>query len=111
MSLTKVALSLASAVGTQAALNAIHRWNLRDALGVMGLEYRRRRSERVIPALGLLLAGAAVGAGAAVLLAPRKSALRTRFSGRVAEAKARVNEPRDVERSEEASATPNPNGG
>ena len=57
------------------------------------MERRRGRAERVLPALAMVAVSAAVGAGAALLLAPSSGAeLRHRISERAGNVKDRVSE-------------------
>src|SRR4051812_26947036 len=93
MNLSKIALTLVSAIGAQGALRAISRMDLNDVLGTVGLERAPRASERALPALGLVLLGAAAGAGAALLLAPMTGeTLRSRIAGGAEDAKNRLSE-------------------
>lgn len=88
MKLSKVMWTIGSAIGAQQAIKAIQRLEMDDVLGLMGVERRRSALSQVLPAIGLVAAGAAVGAGAALLFAPSAGKeLRTRLSERLDEAR------------------------
>ncbi len=85
--LIKSALALGSIVGAQQARRALKNFDMDDALGYFGLE---RRSSPV-PTIALVALSAAVGAGAALMLAPSSGAeLRSRLNDRLQDAKNRM---------------------
>ena len=101
--ITKALWTLGSLVGAQQAASLarnIGGLDLNDVLGVMGLARRPTALSRALPVLGLVAISAAVGAGAALLLAPSSGeALRARLSDglddvkhRLDDVKGRVNE-------------------
>jgi len=101
--ITKALWTLGSLIGAQQAAKAVRGLGgleLNDLLGVIGLERRPSAFSRALPALGLVAVSAAVGAGAALLLAPSSGEdLRARLSdgldgvkGRLDEVKGRVND-------------------
>jgi hypothetical protein len=93
MKIARSLLTIGSIIGARVAIRAVQELDLNDVLGVIGLERRRGRAERVLPALAMVAAGAAVGAGAALLLAPSSGAeLRRRISERAGDVKERVSE-------------------
>ncbi|MEI9948562.1 MAG: YtxH domain-containing protein [Pseudomonadota bacterium] len=101
--ISKALWTLGSLIGAQQAAKFARsvgsvEWN--DVLGVVGLERRPSVFSRALPALGLVAVSAAVGAGAALLLAPSSGEeLRARLSdglddvkNRLDDVKGRVNE-------------------
>jgi len=101
--ISKTLWTLGSLIGAQQAakfVRSIGDVDFSDILGVVGLERRPSAYSRVLPALGLVAVSAAVGAGAALLLAPSSGEeLRARLSDglddvkhRLDDAKGRVNE-------------------
>ena len=100
MNLNKTLWTLGSIIGAQQAAKAVRSVEWNDILGVIGLERRPSAFSRALPALGLIAVSAAVGAGAALLLAPSSGdELRNRLSdgldgvkNRLEDVKGRVNE-------------------
>ena len=93
MRLAKTLLTIGSIIGAREAIRAAQVIDLDDLLGVIGLQRRRGRAERILPALAMVAVGAAVGAGAALLLAPSSGAdLRHRISEGAGNVKERVSE-------------------
>ena len=100
MNLSKALWTLGSVIGAQQAAKAVRGVELNDILGIIGLERRPSAFSRALPALGLVAVSAAIGAGAALLLAPSSGEeLRARLSdglddvkNRLDDAKTRVNE-------------------
>lgn len=98
--ITKALWTLGSLIGAQQAAQAVRSFELNDILGVVGLERRPSAMSRALPTLGLIAVSAAVGAGAALLLAPSSGdELRARLSDgldgvrtRLDDVKGRVNE-------------------
>jgi YtxH-like protein len=101
--ISKALWTLGSLIGAQQAAKVVRsvggvEWN--DLLGVVGLERRPSLFSRAMPALGLVAVSAAVGAAAALLLAPSSGEdLRARLSDgvdgvkdRFEDVKGRVNE-------------------
>ena len=99
-SITKALWTLGSLIGAQQASKFVRSFEVNDLLGVIGLERRPSIFSRALPALGLVAVSAAVGAGAALLLAPSSGEdLRNRLSdgldgvkNRLDDVKGRVNE-------------------
>ena len=100
MNLSKALWTLGSVIGAQQAAKAVRSVELNDLLGYIGLERRPSAWARTLPALGLVAVSAAIGAGAALLLAPSSGEqLRARLSDglddmktRLDDVKGRVNE-------------------
>src|ERR1700709_1791341 len=100
MNINKTLWTLGSLIGAQQAAKAVRSVEWNDILGVVGLERRPGVFERALPALGLIAVSAAVGAGAALLLAPSSGEeLRNRLSdgldgvkNRLDDVKGRVND-------------------
>jgi len=101
--ITKALWTLGSLIGARQVAKLVSNvgsLELNDVLGVVGLERRPSAFARALPALGLVAVSAAVGAGAALLLAPSSGdELRARLSdgldgvkNRIDDAKSRVNE-------------------
>jgi hypothetical protein len=87
----KSLLTIGSVIGAREALRAVQVLHVNDILGVIGLQRRRSLVERALPALVMAAAGAAVGAAAALLLAPSSGPeLRHRISARADDVKERV---------------------
>lgn len=82
--ISKALWTLGSLIGAQQAAKVVRsvgdvEWN--DILGVVGLERRPSAFSRAMPAFGLVVVSAAVGACAALLLAPSSGdELRARLS-------------------------------
>jgi hypothetical protein len=100
MNLSKSLWTLGSMIGAQQAAKAVQGLEWNDILGVIGLERRPSAFSRALPVLGLVAVSAAVGAGAALLLAPSSGEeLRLRLSdgldgvkNRLDDVKGRVND-------------------
>ena len=101
--ITKALWTLGSLIGARQVakiVNNVSSFELNDVLGVIGLERRPSAFSRALPALGLVAVSAAVGAGAALLLAPSSGdELRARLSdgldgvkNSLDDAKSRVND-------------------
>lgn len=87
----KSALTLGSMLGAKRIGRVISQLELDDFLGIVGLERRPSALATTLPAVGLVALGAIVGAGAALALAPCSGQeLRQRLSGKVTDAKARL---------------------
>ncbi len=85
--LIKSALALGSIVGAQQAAKVLKNFDMDNALGYVGLE---RRSS-AMPTIALVALSAAVGAGAALMLAPTSGAeLRSRLNDRLQDAKTKL---------------------
>src|SRR4051812_29947401 len=81
MNFTKAALAVGSAIGVRDWIRTVEDLELNDVLGVVGLERTRTSLARILPAIGLVAVSVAVGAGAALLLAPSSGTkLRARLS-------------------------------
>ena len=86
--LIKSAVALGSIVGARQAAKLLRNIDLDDALGYVGLE---RRHNNAVSAVALVALSAAVGAGAALLLAPTSGAeLRSRLNDRLQDAKSKL---------------------
>jgi len=93
MNLSKALWTVGSLIGAQQAAKAVRGIELNDILGVIGLERRPSAFERALPALGLVAVSAAVGAGAALLLAPSSGEeLRARLSDGLDDMKTRLDD-------------------
>jgi YtxH-like protein len=81
MNFSKALWTLGTVIGVQQAAKAMRDVEWNDVLGVIGLERRPSAIARALPALGLVAVSAAIGAGAALLLAPSSGEeLRARLS-------------------------------
>jgi len=93
MNFSKTALALSSAIGARDFIESVEGLELDDILGVIGLERARGPLARLLPAIGLVAVSAAVGAGAALLLAPSSGPkLRARLSDGLEDAKHRLSD-------------------
>jgi len=93
MTFRKTILTLGSIIGAQQAMKAVRGVELNDFLGVIGLERRPSILSRTLPVLGLVAVSAAVGAGAALLLAPSSGeVLRARLSDGLDDVKNRLDD-------------------
>ena len=93
MNYSKTALALGSAIGVQEWIKSVEGLGLNDILGLVGLERRPGSISRILPAIGLVTVSAAVGAGAALLLAPSSGTkLRARLSDGIDDAKHRLSD-------------------
>jgi len=85
--LMKSALALGSLVGARQAAKMLRNIDIDDALGYVGLE----RRHNPMSTAALIALSAAVGAGAALLLAPTSGAeLRSRLNDRLQDAKSKL---------------------
>ena len=85
--LIKSAMALGSIVGVRQAAKLLRNIDLDDALGYVGLE----RRHNPVSTAALVALSAAVGAGAALMLAPSSGAeLRSRLSDRLQDAKSKL---------------------
>ncbi len=93
MNFSKALWTIGSMIGAQQAIKAVRGLEADDLLGLVGMQRRRGSVETVLPAIGLVGLGAAVGAGAALLVAPMTGAdLRQRLSERVDQLTDKLNE-------------------
>ena len=93
MDYEKTALTLGSAIGVRKLIESIEGLELNDLLSVIGLERKPGLASRLLPAIGLIAVSAAVGAGAALLLAPSSGAkLRAQLSDGLDDAKHRLSD-------------------
>jgi YtxH-like protein len=93
MNLNKTLWTLGSLIGAQQAAKAVRGVEWNDILGVIGLERRPSAFSRALPALGLIAVSAAIGAGAALLLAPSSGEqLRNRLSDGLDDVKHRLDD-------------------
>src|SRR3954468_10136217 len=94
--ITKALWTLGSLVGARQVAKVVSNVGsveLNDILGVIGLERRPSAFSRALPALGLVAVSAAVGAGAALLLAPSSGQeLRARLSDGLDDVKHRLDD-------------------
>jgi YtxH-like protein len=82
-------------------------YDLDDALRLIGRSRRRSALEMLLPALALLAAGAAVGAGVGLVFAPSSGRrLREDMSGRIDKLRERVQKESDKRRNVDATSTP-----
>ena len=96
MNLSKALWTLGSMIGAQQAAKAVRNVEWNDILGVIGLERRPSALSQALPALGLVAVSAAIGAGAALLLAPSSGReLRARLSDGLDDAKHRLDDVKD----------------
>jgi hypothetical protein len=103
MNLSKTLWTIGSLIGAQQAVRVARRFELDDLLGILGVERRRSAAQLLLPAIGLVSLGAAVGAGAALLLAPNTGAeTRKRLAVRLDQLTDKLNEPQSNH------AAPNP---
>jgi hypothetical protein len=87
--LMKSAMALGSIVGARQAAKVLRNIDFDDALGYVGLE----RRHNPIGTVALVALSAAVGAGAALLLAPTSGAeLRSRLNDRLQDAKGKLSQ-------------------
>lgn len=93
MNFTKLALAIGSTIGARQAVRAVQGYGVSDLLGSVGLERRRTAMDRLLPAIGLIGLGTAIGAGVALLWAPSSGReLRARMSEQLDHAKERAKE-------------------
>lgn len=93
MRLAKLALALGTTIGARQAVRTLQGYGVSDLLGSVGLERRRTTMDRLLPALGWIGLGTAIGAGAALLLAPSSGReLRARVTEQLDSAKERAKE-------------------
>ena len=93
MNISKVLWTVGSLIGAQQAVKVARTFEVNDLLGVIGLQRRRSAAHAILPAIGLVSLGAAVGAGVALLIAPSSGAeLRQRLSERVDKLTDKLNE-------------------
>ena len=84
MNVSKAFWTLGSLIGAQQAVSVGRRFQFDDLLGLVGLQQRRSTMQLILPVIGLVSLGAAVGAGAALLVAPSSGAdLRKRLADRL----------------------------
>jgi hypothetical protein len=84
MNFSKALWTIGSLIGAQQAVKVVRGFEADDLLGLFGLQRRRSGLQLILPAIGLVSLGAAVGAGAALLIAPSSGAdLRQKLSERV----------------------------
>src|ERR1039457_4045871 len=93
MNISKTLLAIGSVIGVEQAVKVARKFEIDDLLGVVGLQRRRSVAQMILPAIGLVSLGAAVGAGAALLIAPSSGAdLRQRLTERMDKLTERINE-------------------
>lgn len=90
-SLTKSLLALGTTLIATSANRALKTLTAEDVLGLVGVARRRADFPGAWSAIGLVAVGAAAGASAALLLAPRSGQeLRARLADRLDEARNRI---------------------
>jgi len=83
MSLSKVLWTVGSLISAQLAVKVVRGFEADALLGLIGLQRRRSTLQTIVPAIGLASLGAALGAGAALLIGQTSgAALRQRLSVR-----------------------------
>jgi hypothetical protein len=93
MNVSKAFWTLGTLIGAKQAVSFGRRFEFDDLLGLIGLQQRRSSMQLILPAIGLVSLGAAIGAGAALLVAPSSGAeLRKRLSDRLDNCTAKVDE-------------------
>jgi hypothetical protein len=93
MNISKTLWTIGSLIGAEHAVKVAHKFEIDDLLGIIGLQRRRSVAQMILPAIGLVSLGAAVGAGAALLIAPSSGAdLRRRLSERLDKLTDRIDE-------------------
>ena len=93
MRLAKLALAIGSTIGARQAVRAVQNYGVSDLLGSVGLERRRTAMDRLLPALGWIGLGTAIGAGVALMCAPSSGReLRAKVSDKLDYAKERAKE-------------------
>lgn len=93
MNFAKLALAIGSTIGARQAVRAMQTYGVSDLLSTVGLERRRTTVDRLVPALGLIGLGTAIGAGVALLWAPSSGReLRAKVSEQIDSAKDRAKE-------------------
>lgn len=107
MNLLKTALALGSVLGAREAVKGLQHVDLDQVLGTVGLERKSASHGQAMPGIGLIAIGAALGAGAALLLAPSSGReLRSRISGRIGDARHQLSEKlREFERDQDRFST------
>ena len=84
MNVSKAFWTLGTLIGAKQAVSFGRRFEFDDLLGLIGLQQRRSNMQLILPVIGLVSLGAAIGAGAALLVAPSSGAdLRKRLSDRL----------------------------
>ena len=93
MKFSKALWTIGSLIGAQQAIKTVRGLEADDLLGLVGMQRRRGTVQTVLPAIGLVALGAAVGAAAALLAAPMTGAdMRQRLSERVDDLTDKLNE-------------------
>lgn len=91
MSIAKIALALGSTIGAREVVRAVQNYGVSDLLSTVGLERRRSTMDRLLPALGLIGLGTAIGAGVALLWAPSSGReMRAKMTEQLDRAKERI---------------------
>lgn len=84
MNVSKALWTLGTLIGAKQAVSFGRKFEFDDLLGLIGLQQRRSNMKLILPAIGLVSLGAAIGAGAALLVAPSSGAdLRKRLTDRL----------------------------
>ena len=93
MNVSKALWAIGSLIGAQQAVKVARKFEINDLLGYIGLQRHRSATSDILPAIGLVTLGAAVGAGVALLVAPSSGVvLRKRLSERVDKLTDRIEE-------------------
>ncbi len=111
MNLHNLLRTVGSALEVKRVMSGVRNFEPNDLLHHVGLEQRRSAMDSVLPALGFFAAGAAIGAGLAVLFTPSTGAeMRGKIAKAATDAKEKVegllasSEEEDAEEPEETPA-------
>lgn len=97
MKYTKALWTIGSLLGAQQAARFVRGLEFDDLLAMIGVQRRRTAAQLLLPTIGLVSLGAAVGAGTALLVAPSSGAeLRQRLSEGVDKLTEKIRENQDV---------------
>jgi len=111
MNLHNLIRTVGSALELKRVMSSVRNFEPNDMLQHVGLEQRRSAMDSVLPALGFFAAGAAIGAGLAVLFTPSTGAeVRGKIAKAATDAKEKVEGllARSEEDAEEPEETPAP---
>ena len=89
MNLNTLLRTVGSALEVKRVMSGVRNFEPNDLLGHIGLEQRRSATDSILPALGFFAAGAAIGAGLAILFTPSTGA---EVRGKIAKAATDVKE-------------------
>lgn len=98
MNVSKPLWTIGSIILAQQAARVARKVEIGELLSYVGLQRQRAAAVRILPAIGLVALGAAVGAGVALLTAPQSGAkLRTMLSERAEELGDKIKQMREPE--------------